>query len=214
VALLVYDDVSAISYVAADIAVLLSPEQQSLCIQALSLFEQPSAWFDWETNRALIDELVASSLLALETPVPITPLWGFSRQRVFADEFSVIAGNAQNWTSDVNQRFGGYFRQNTPAQYDELQLHLKLPPGTYSFALRHIKNTLYGIADLTVDGTYRGSIDMYNATLVYNQLYTLGSIPMTGDAEHDIRFKINSKNALSTNYFFLWSYVDIIRTGD
>jgi len=215
VALLVYDDVSSISYVAADIAVLLSPEQQSLCVQALSLFNQPSLWSDWETNQALIDELVASSLLALETPVTITPLWQFRQQRIFADNFAVLNGNAQQWVSDVNQSFGGYFRQNAPAINDEMETTIALPAGVYSYVLKGIKNNLYGTAKVRFNGVLVGTNDMYNSTLLYNQLVAPATTFNLADSGvYQIKIKIDSKNASSTNYFFPWSWMDIIRLID
>lgn len=63
---LIYADVSAITYRATDIIIRLTPEQQSLVIQAVAIYNDQREWEDYETYGDDIDALVAAAEYALQ----------------------------------------------------------------------------------------------------------------------------------------------------
>jgi hypothetical protein len=213
-ALLTYDEVNAISYVTGDIAVLLTPEQQSLAIQALALFNMPSLWADWEENKALIDEIVPETLLALETPQVITPLWIFRSQRIWGDQFLPVGGSAVSWSVDASEFFGGYFRRVTVAQNNELTSEFTCTPGEYRVYLRHLTTAGSGIVKIRIDGVSIGTIDLYSAATVYNNYSQSASFDITDSGIHTINLKMETKNAASANYALFFNSVDVYRIAD
>jgi hypothetical protein len=69
-ALLNYGQMSSITYRESDIVIRLTPPQQSLLVQAISLFTDPALWDDYDTYADQIDALVASAEYALQIEEP------------------------------------------------------------------------------------------------------------------------------------------------
>lgn len=66
-----YAEVIAITYNASDMAIVLTPEQQSLAVQALSVFTDSINWTDWDDYQDEIQAYVADTLNALlEQTIP------------------------------------------------------------------------------------------------------------------------------------------------
>ena len=201
-----------------DIAILLNPAYQYLSLYLASLIDDnPGAFIsdltidNTEEIRDYLDEYVNKII----EPQVITPLWQYDRKRIWADNFDVYAGGAQGWSADANQRFGGYFRQNPGVVNDEMRSPIRVPSGKYFFNIRCIKSTSYGIVTVYIDDVSIATIDMYNSTLIYNQLVSnSGTFDIENTGLHWIKTIVASHNVSSTGYLFLWSYMDFIRYSD
>jgi len=206
VALLVYDEVSSISYVSDDVAVLLTPEQQSLCVQALALFTMPSTWRDWDENRALIDELVAGALLALEEPVTIpldTPRTEFQYWHL---NLIPVVGNNRAVVISTAYLGNHYTYQNPPAINDTwVSQAVWLEARTYTVEFWGRKGTGSGILTLEVRNADTLAVlatttqDLYAAAPVDNHIFSFG-VALTGTTKISLRGRVLSKNALATDY--------------
>jgi len=206
-ALLTYDDVNAISYVTGDIAVLLTPEQQSLAIQALALFNMPSLWSDWEENKALIDEIVPATLLALETPVTIPPDTAPKHACIWHINSQPDVGNAPVLIVGSTQIMNHYAFQNPNAVTDKFESNPFWLAGgvSYAFDIYCQKNSAGGQATLKLrkrsDNTVLETvnIDLYSAAVVPNFLVQMGHT-FTDDTEVYIKGEVTGKAAASTGY--------------
>lgn len=213
-----YDDMSAISYVGSDIAVLLTPLQQSLAIQALNLFTSRIMWQDWNANQALIDELVADTLLALDTSMPDT----FGNTALFlTPEFDVaLAGNGIVFTAEAACMHGGFWAATTAAINDERATpYVYLRAGAYRLDLFFRKGVTAGIItpyiqkDSDTPVAMSGTIDGYNNPAIQNQK-DFATFTVSADGLHRIRLKSSTKNPSSSNYVMAIQSYLIRRTGD
>lgn len=217
-ALLTYDDVIAISYVGSDIAVLLTPEQQSLAVQAVALFTMPHVWSDWNENAALIDELVPATLLALETPV--TNLFGGISVFCTPEWFVPDAGVTFQFTSEAADMHGGFWAVAAPAIGNGVRTpFFKLRAGTWELNVMYRKGSNAGILKFDIvpetglPHTLPGTVDAYQNVGTPNQKHT-ASFTLADEDMWAIRIWSNTKNAASASYNVVLQSILLRRTGD
>lgn len=218
-ALLVYGEVSAISYVGSPgIAVFLSPEQQSLLVQAINLFNSHDLWADYEENSDEIDALVSSSELALLESVDVPTVSIADYLLLLHRHNTVVAGNALTWQVNTSQIFNGFAFQSAGALNDEWRSPaFRLRAGTWqlnilTFRQNNIGQLTYALTDGVTD--YAGSmVDLYNASSQFNFLITEGFV-LASDVQAYLRGRVLGKNASSSAYNVGISYISIQRTGD
>ncbi len=200
-----------------DIAILLSPSYQYLSIYLASLINDNPGAFIEDLDNTNTDEIrdfldqYSNDIMAEQV---ITPLWVHLRTRLWGDMWQVVSGNALAWVSDVSQQYGGYFRQNPAAINNELEVLVALTAGQYRFFPRCIKNSSSGIVTYKLDGVNDTTNDRYSAALTYNDYPSGATIDVTDTGLHTLGMKVASKNASSSNYQNLITYVDIYRLGD
>lgn len=202
-----YDDMSAISYVASDVAVLLSPAQQSLAIQALNLFNSRIMWQDWNDNQAVIDELVAATLLALDTPVTIPPNTSPREHTHWHVNSIKTVGNNISLFITASQIMNHYAAQSAGAQNDQwISPSFHLAGGfTYTLEQYAVKAATSGIVTYDVrrvsDNALLAQVnqDLYSAATVFNFKFSL-TFDLTEDTEVYIAGTIQTKNASSGGY--------------
>jgi len=206
-ALLTYDEMVVISYVTGDVAVLLTPEQQSLAIQAVALFTMPSLWSDWDENKALIDELVPATLLALETPVTIPPNVSPKEACIWHINSQNNVGNGlllQISTTQIMNHIAFQFPAAITDIFHSNPFWLK---GGVSYVVEIYtqKNAAGGQATLRLrkksDDTVLDSanIDLYSAAAVANFVVQLGEV-LSDDTEVYITGDVTGKAAASSSY--------------
>lgn len=105
--LLTYADIDEISYIAGDAGVVLSPAQQAMAVQAVSIFANSELWRDYDEYADEIDALVADTqeaLLNSEIPPPVTT---FPTIDLFALNATPLAGiGTLTYNANANLPFG------------------------------------------------------------------------------------------------------------
>lgn len=213
-----YGDMSAISYVGSDVAISLTPLQQSLAIQALALFTTRLMWQDWIENAALIDELVAETLLALETPMtmPFTPdnevsAWHYN---------SIVDAGAAITSSIAATVHHGFISLQSPATINDVwkTLNFRLAAGSYVLYLAGQRFTANGIARMSVRRVSDNG-EIWNATF---DLYAAAATPFAEafgsfdavENDYYLHCTLTGKHASSTSYQVRLSLIQLVRVGD
>lgn len=199
---LIYADVSSITYRTEDIILRLTPEQQSLVIQALAVYNDSDEWQDYETYSDEIDALVAASEYALQTDdtsqviLPTISLFSINAS---------ASGGGLTYTQAAFMPFGYSMDTDTTANR-YIQHNVWLPAGTIEYTWQYAKTTASGNADLlltSVSGsiveTFQNNIDLYG--LFNARFATGGQINVPASDFYQIRVANDgTKNALSSGY--------------
>jgi hypothetical protein len=120
------------------------------------------------------------------------------------------------WANTVNsaQMYGNIYNNVTAvAVNDEFEFEMALAAGTYTFKLLSLKDNASGIVTVRIDGSSIGTIDLYNAGGALNVVNTITSIVIATTGTKTINFKIESKNASSSNYIAYLTLVQFIKTA-
>lgn len=83
---------------------------------------------------------------------------------------------------------------------DNITYKVYLPAGTYKLWFIANKGTTKGILDIDIAGTEVASFDCYKASGEANHEFTQDSISIATNGLKDLKFRIDGKNASSTNY--------------
>jgi len=205
-ALLNYDEVSNILYVDTDIAVTLTKEQQSFCLQAVALFNSASAWSDYADNADLIDELVASTIFQLSTgvPLPDVNIGTDSAITVLCTDMQIDTGDPLATPVDVpGQVMGFTVSQTTPANADIIRFRRYMMAGNWEYRIVGVRFTDRPILKIQMndaDGTIHiiGTHDLYGALLNNHTVTGTFTVDVSGYTSF---FLINDgKNAASSSY--------------
>lgn len=216
--LLTWSEASPISYVISDIAVLLSPEQQSIAVQALQRFTEGWAWSDYETYSDDIDTLMASLIDTLETPLTIPPDTAPETLTIFHINDQNEVGNAIALTISASQIFNHYAAQSPAAVTDKFQTSRFWLAGGHSYVIDAycVRGAGAGIIKLQLIRANDEAIldevtqDLYNATSTFNFKVQLGEV-LAETTRLYIRGQVTGKNAASSGYgvavsgFLIWS---------
>ena len=207
---LTYAEVSAIEYSDETFLYSLSPAQQSLAAQAVSIFAMYFNWSDYDEYADAIDSLVAGTITALAAPemanvgMSLLDLWSRFARTNFAC--------APVFNS--SQLFGYYmFPSSAPAINNYYAWDCYLSPGTWTLELIYVRNTANGIATIylidtgTDDETILATQDMYGS-LALNQAVTT-TFTLTSDAPQVVAIQARSKNASSSGYYMLPTMINL-----
>lgn len=205
--LLNFDDVTAISYVSDDVAVLLTPEQQSLIVQAVTLFNRGYLWQDYDVNSDDIDALVSASELALLTPVsiPVNSI-NYEHTHWHINSQNRVGSNPAVFIR-TTQIMNHYAAQSPAAINDEWEsASFWIPQGQpMVFEAYGVRGGTAGILTFQLRLKEDDSVlttmtqDMYSAVAVDNLKFVLGHTALT-DMEVYLYGKVASKHASSSGY--------------
>ena len=93
-----------------------------------------------------------------------------------------------------------YTNGASTADGDEFTLPLVLGKGTYDIHLVYFTNANCGKLDVELDGTVIiNQLDTYTAGAVYNNIHEESAVEIGGGL-HTLGFKVNGKNAASSDY--------------
>lgn len=126
-------------------------------------------------------------------------------QSVWHDEGTVVSGNGIVLLYDTTQNFAYQSYQNSPANGDIRDFRFFLPAGSYTLNVLTSTQNARGKVEVSIDfGSVLATWDLYSASSVFNVVQTLG-ITISTTGVHTLRFKVNGKNASSSNYFFAFT---------
>jgi hypothetical protein len=121
-------------------------------------------------------------------------------------------GFASSSAGVESERYGLYILPGTSGQYIFWRTSANFVSGTYTFSLDYAANPDRGIMTLKIDDVTAGTIDMYASTTTqgFGQITNI-SIPSTKVCK--IEMQINTKNASSSNYYFIWRRAGFFKTA-
>ena len=103
--------------------------------------------------------------------------------------------------------FPGFQINNT--QYQFWRTYVNMVGGTYRVRLHTSKNTDRGIVSIIINGTTVGTVDLYATGADY--LYEVDTAAITTSGTYKVELQVNSKNASSSSYFFIFKSLGIVR---
>lgn len=103
-----------------------------------------------------------------------------------------------SFSLQASQMLGGYW--NAAVVGDYLEFKVEMAAGTYTYRVLSPKNTDGGQYSVAIDGTTVGTIDLYNGSLVWNQLTDITGIVVASSGLHAVRFTITGKNGSSSSF--------------
>lgn len=122
-------------------------------------------------------------------------------------------------TSVASIDIGGYFAADAHTlyilgalQYDFWRTYVNLVAGTYTFRIDYGKSNDRGIATLKLNDIDKGTVDGYRASSL-NSLDTINSITVQETGVYKLELQLNTKNASSSGYYFVWRRASLIRTA-
>jgi len=195
-----YGDVSDIEYVTADASLVLSPAQQSLAVQAVSIFRELYNWTDSDTESDNIDALVASTIAALlDTTIPPKENMN-NRVTLFPYMGVIAAGNPFLFTT------AGAWQQNAATNGSLYQIDgVILAAGAWTLRTFCYKQNSAGILKVEFKETATGSLissdteDLYSAATTLSRP-VMNNFTLSVNTECYILVSANGKNASSSNY--------------
>lgn len=114
------------------------------------------------------------------------------------------------WGANTSQYEGGFwYTSNDGIVYN---YHPFVESGTYQVRLVGTSNTSCGKVDVSIDSAVVGTIDQYGS-LVYNKVYTIDSVAITGDGNHTLSLTVNGKNVASGGYYMTLNSIQLLKTA-
>jgi len=194
-----YTEVTDIEYVTSSASLVLSPEQQSLAVQAVSIFRELYNWQDGGTEADDIDALVADTIAAL-TFITIPPKENMNNRILFFPyQATITAGNAFLFLTS------GAWQQNAPTNGSSYNFQdIMLAKGDWVLNVHGVRQNSNGIIRIRIQDQSANIIDdassdMYNATTGITTLQP-NVFSITEDTLVDILVSAFGKNASSSNY--------------
>lgn len=114
---------------------------------------------------------------------------------------------------NVSQFLCGYMYSTTANDGDNITYKCYLAAGTYTLKSLFIHGANAGIIDIDIDGTEVTSFDTYNAGTLYNRLEMQTNIVISTSGLKTITVRVDGKNASSTGYEIMFSYLAFYRTA-
>ena len=111
--------------------------------------------------------------------------------------------------------YGGLFHNSTThADGDSFSVTFSAPPGTYRLRANAVKDSNCPKVEVKLDGISLGLVDLYAAAQDGVAFMDLSGI-VVGPGFHTLEFRVNGKNASSSNYYvYLPGGMCLVRTGD
>jgi len=197
---LTYVDVVDYDYITSDASLVLTPVQQSLAVQAVSVFRELYNWTDGTVEADNIDALVADTITALlATTIPPRENMN-NRILLFPYMATIAAGNPFLLLTN------GAWAQNAPSNGSTYQLDaIKLAAGQWYVTAHAFKGNNAGILRIDTRRSSDGvsidndSVDLYAATASITHPI-VNDFTLTVDTEVFMLVIANGKNASSSNY--------------
>lgn len=172
--LLSYADIIGMNYIPASAGIVLSAAEQTMAVQAVSIFGFSEMWADYDTNADDIESLVASTQFALlNTEIP-PPVSMSSNIMLLPDMASVTSGATPVWVGDTASSLGGYWQASPALTGDSYQWEFYLAAGKYNIDMWYNRTTANG----------RVNINIYDAS---GALITTVAVDLRGAAQKNTR---------------------------
>lgn len=195
-----YSEVSDIEYNDAEGSVILTPEQQSLAVQAVSIFRELYNWQDGSTEADDIDALVADTIAAL-TFITIPPKEDMNnRINLFPYMGVVAAGNGIIFTT------AGAWQQSPATNGSMYQINgVKLAPGYWGIYAYCYKQSSAGKLKIEVKEVSTGTVINSRTTDLYSATTTLSTVlisdfTLTEIKDTYLQISADGKHASSSSY--------------
>jgi len=123
---------------------------------------------------------------------------------------------AGTWNFNVNSNqilTGNYINLATHANNDEVTFPLMIGKGTYEVSMIYTTYDNRGKLDIALDGNIIiNQLDQYSAAIVYNVIHRESAVVIRHPTR-TISFKVNGKNAASSDYYANWSLISFRRVA-
>lgn len=131
---------------------------------------------------------------------------------ILAYDYSVESGS---WTlgSEGSSYLGNDLRTSPGADKEMVDYITYLSSGTYTLRTIYHKSMQAGILDIDINGTEVGSIDAYDAGVVWNVRSTITGIGISSTGSKTIRYRLDGKNASSGGYDAYFVMFSLTRTA-
>jgi hypothetical protein len=129
-------------------------------------------------------------------------------------EHTIVSGAALIWTSNTSQAGAGYYQRSAIAINDEIEWLVAFPTGTYHIEYMAVKSSNSGIMTFLLDGGSISSHDLYAAVTALNTRGSSSNFNVDIGSVKTLTIRVSSKNASSSNYATLISWLQIIRTAE
>ena len=136
-----------------------------------------------------------------------------SRVIFFGLDYDSIGQGTWVFPVNTSQHFSSACQNSTTADGDNISFKVWLAKGTYSITLDYWKNNNQGIIKIDIDGTTVMTVDQYNSSATSNMQTTETGINVSTSGLKTITFKVDGKNASSSDYWGVFSAIIIRRTG-
>lgn len=211
-ALLSYAEIIGMSYIPASAGIVLSAEQQTMAVQAVSCFGFSELWSDYDTYADDIEALVAATQDALLTTV-IPPEKNMNNRILLQPYMGAItAGNPFLFTT------AGTWQQNAPTNGSSYHIDdIMLAAGNWEVRAYGYRQSSAGILRIDVKDAGTGvtidadSDDMYNAVTGLTA-FVVNTFTLAADTLVDLQVTAFGKNASSTNYALPVVSFELIRS--
>lgn len=108
---------------------------------------------------------------------------------------------------------GLFSNSASQALNDEIVYKVALDSGTWTFTFIGQTNSASGISTAYLDSTSLGTSDWYSASGTNNVVKQITGIVISSPNVYDLKLKMTSKNASSTNYRLSLHLITLVRTG-
>lgn len=215
---LTYSDASEVLYGDSDAGLTLTPEQQSLAMQAVAVFLSPYNWSDYDDYSDEIDAWVASTLAALlNTEVPPMVEGRDSEVNCWVHEAVVTHGNPMVVNADTAQFHCLIGLQNPPALNSKFRWTRYMAKGDWNFSYLYGRRTNGGIIDIMLTPPTGSMVVALNnhdtrGTTLANQ-FARGTFTIAESGEQIIEIEVVATSS-GTNYGNTFTLLQMWRTGD
>jgi len=108
--------------------------------------------------------------------------------------------------------FNFYLNNSTHADGDNFTEKVYLVAGTYTIQMLNFRSTDGGILKIQIDGVTVATQDCYAGAGAWNQLHETVNIAVLKSGLKDLKFLVDGKNGLSSNYYAYICGVRMFRT--
>ena len=124
-----------------------------------------------------------------------------------------VAGGWNHFIN-ANQILNGYYINDiSHANNDQVTFPLVLGKGTYEVSMIYITTSSRGKLDVALDGNIIiNQLDQYSAVAAHNVIHRESAVVIRHPTQI-ISFKVNGKNAASSDYYMSWSLISFRRVA-
>lgn len=215
---LTYSDASEVLYGDSESGLVLTPQQQSLAVQAVAVFLSPYNWSDYTDYSDDIDAWVAETIAALtETEVP-PPMNGNNEVNLWGIDAEPVGGSSAITRSVLTTQYHNFVvAPTTPAINWKVRWDRYLAAGQweYAFLWRRVSNA--GIIDFYATPDSGGTVvvidnlDLRGTTL--DNQRTIGSFTLTKSELYHLELEVVA-TSLGSNYNAVFTAMQLWKVGD
>ena len=137
-------------------------------------------------------------------------IWPWTKWRASAGSISRV-----NQATGLGMGYVGPPSSGAAAINDSVTYDVALDAGTWTVTVIHFKVNSGGIADVILDGSSIGTINMYqvSATATWNVVTQFTGVTVATPGVYDLELIASSKDPSSSNYLCRYHLITLTRTG-